>query len=614
VRLQTLLNDPAIDAAAAGSLPMTRLRIAFVAGLALFAGFVLGWTTALAWLAGVWACEFLGLWIKRPFFRGEPINEAQRIRFLLGTFLLINAWMSLGIACWASGDPELQVAAVALWAGALVYLQGFMSGSVALLIAGGGPPILATLLTPMLLGPYDSSAAVFAIAATTMCAAFAARSAVRVLGMSKRLEATTAMLEREKEAAEAANRAKSEFLAAMSHEIRTPLNGVLGMAQSLADDELAPKHQEKVSAILDSGQMLMMLLNDVLDLSKVEAGKLEIAPAKSDLRHTLGALYKLFRARAEEKGLGFALHIDDTIPKGLLYDPVRVRQCASNLISNAIKFTSEGAVRVRVSAREAAGAPGRLQVFIAVHDTGVGMTREAQDRLFAAFMQGDQSTARRFGGTGLGLSITRRLARMMGGDVTAHSSPGKGSTFVMSFLADAAQAGVEQTAGAESFAATDLRDARILVVDDNAINRLVARVLFEPLEALIVEADSGASALDVLAVQSIDVVLLDINMPGLDGRETFRRIRAMNAVWRDVPVIAMTADALNGERERYLAAGMNGYIAKPIDQRQAIAEIARVLAGAQAARPEPTPTADAPAALDADLAGLLDDMQTAANG
>jgi signal transduction histidine kinase len=233
-----------------------------------------------------------------------------------------------------------------------------------------------------------------------------------------------------------ASRAKSEFLASMSHEIRTPLNGILGMAQVLDGEKLSPDQREMVAIILDSGRTLSTILNDVLDVSKIEAGKMEIAPVDEDLRAVLTGTHRLFAMTARQKGLQCELSVDPTVPDRLRFDPVRVRQCVSNLVSNAIKFTERGSVQVYAKAEENQGIGYTIR--IEVRDSGIGMSAEEQMKLFRPFSQADSSTTRRFGGTGLGLAITRRLANLMGGDVVVESEPGKGSAFILTFQAQAA--------------------------------------------------------------------------------------------------------------------------------------------------------------------------------
>jgi len=364
---------------------------------------------------------------------------------------------------------------------------------------------------------------------------------------------------------------KSQFLANMSHEIRTPLNGVLGMAQSLNSDALSVVQREKVAVILRTGNTLMTLLNDVLDLSKIEAGNLEICPVDDDIVTTIESIKWLFQPRAEAKGLDIELCCSPDIPRWLHYDPLRIRQCVSNLLSNAIKFTGSGTIAMTLSA-EARGAD--YIVIINVADTGIGMTPDTMAKLFSAFTQADNSTSRRFGGNGLGLAVARQLARMMGGDVTAASEPGKGSTFTFTFRASAA---IQREDDLKPIAAasiqhvpdsSDLLNARILLTDDNAINRQVVRLLLAPLGATIDEAENGRVALEKLAAERFDLVLLDIHMPVMDGWETIEAIRRSEAGWRTIPVLALTADATRGARERCLALGMDDYMSKPVDQRQ----------------------------------------------
>lgn len=405
------------------------------------------------------------------------------------------------------------------------------------------------------------------------------RNAMEMAQMVRRLRAAQEDLKRAAAAAAASNEAKSAFLANMSHEIRTPLNGILGMAQALASEPLTPTQRDGIHTILESGQTLMVLLNDALDLSKIEAGKLEISPSDGALREVVESLHKLFLPRAAEKGIELRLEIDEGVPEVLKFDAVRVRQCASNLISNAIKFTNSGHVGVAVSAR--AINAGAYQVTATVSDSGVGMSRDVVARLFSEFYQADDTITRHSGGTGLGLAITRKLARLMSGDVVVSSTPGKGSTFTLTFTAARSSASKKAArlspspsapAGAAAF-----KGVRVLLVDDNAVNRQVARLLLAPFGAVITEATNGAEALAALDKATFDVVLLDVHMPVMDGMEAIRHIRAAEAPWRNIPVIALTADAMRGDQGRLLAAGMSGYASKPVEQAALVNEIRRVL-------------------------------------
>lgn len=382
-------------------------------------------------------------------------------------------------------------------------------------------------------------------------------------------------------AAERASKAKTEFLSRMSHELRTPLNGVLGMAQSLRDESLTPDQKDRVQTIIDSGRTLTALLNDILDLSKIEAGKLDISPIDDDLRHALKRCVQLFEPQAREKGVTLSLSVDDKTPRWMRFDPVRVRQCVNNLVSNAVKFTEKGTIDITVSADLSGGRPA---VRIEVIDTGPGMDEATLARLFTPFTQADASITRRFGGTGLGLTIARRLARLMGGDVTARSEVGRGTTMTFAFIADfaapdAKKAALTEETAARAETAAALREKTLLIVDDIQVNRQVATLFLAPFCGRILQAESGAEALALLEREAIDVVLMDVQMPIMDGFETTRRVRQLPGPAADVPIVALTAEAMEGDRERCLSAGMNDYAPKPLDVRTLLSAINRALRG-----------------------------------
>ncbi len=429
--------------------------------------------------------------------------------------------------------------------------------------------------------PHGYPVALIAADAALAAIITAAPIVVYCMTLIRRLRQTKYDLKKAVAAAQSANAAKSSFLANMSHEIRTPLNGVLGMADVLSRQELTPSQADCVTTIRESGKALMTILNDVLDLSKIEAGKLDIAPIDADLHHVFESIGKLFAPRAEEKNLSLDINISPDVPVRLRFDTVRIRQCVANLLSNAIKFTSNGSVTISVSSTPR--VDGGHLISVVVSDTGIGMGPEILDGLFTDYSQGDASTARRFGGTELGIAIARRLARLMQGDITVVSKPGAGSTFTMTFVTANAQAVAVRPMDAKGPVAAGAPEAslmfgaRVLIVDDNPVNRKVIRLLLKPVKMELTEADDGRKALHELADADFDLVLLDVHMPVMDGYETIKHIRASSERWRDIPVVALTADAMSGTRERLLEAGMSGYASKPIDQRALISEIGRVL-------------------------------------
>ena len=380
--------------------------------------------------------------------------------------------------------------------------------------------------------------------------------------------------------AKKANEAKSAFLAMMSHELRTPMNAVLGMAGLLEKSKLDDEQRENVKTLIDAGDVLMCILNDVLDLSKIEAGKLETEEIDVDMRHTLRKLERLWRPTIEAKGLRFTMQIDDQVPAHLIGDPVRIRQILFNLLSNAAKFTEKGHITLRVSARPA--SDNRMSIRFEVEDTGVGMEKAVLKKLFSTFEQADKTTTRRYGGTGLGLSISRRLATMMGGDITVRSQIGEGSVFCFNLLAKTDQTGAQEETPQNKADNKDIQDsARILAVEDNPINQRVLASFLRPVGGEVTWAGHGQEALDIMQTCLFDVVLMDIQMPVMDGLSATKALRASDSPNAQTPVIAMTANAMLGDRETCIAAGMNDYISKPIDPRALYGAIARAMGQAR---------------------------------
>jgi PAS domain S-box-containing protein len=413
-----------------------------------------------------------------------------------------------------------------------------------------------------------------------------------------------------REAAMAAARAKSQFLANMSHEIRTPLNAIVGLGHLLERSALPAPQRDYVDRLRASSAILLQSVNDVLDVSKIEAGKLELERTPFRLADVLDGVADVLAVPAREKGLRFSQTAGPDVPAQLVGDPLRLRQVLTNLVGNGVKFTERGEVALQVEAAEL----GERQVSLrfSVRDTGIGIAPGEIAKIFEPFTQADGSTTRRFGGSGLGLTICRQLVEMMGGKLTVESTPGQGSTFsfTVSFEGQPAVAPAppsEATASALAAASARLRGARILVAEDNAINQEVARVLLESAGAIVAIADDGQQAVAAVAAAGVpfDAVLMDIQMPQLDGLAATRHIRA-DPARAALPIIAMTAHALPEEQAEVRAAGMNDHVSKPVEPAQLYLTLARWVG----ARPKVGAAATAkPPAVDADsaLARLGDD-------
>jgi signal transduction histidine kinase/ActR/RegA family two-component response regulator len=367
--------------------------------------------------------------------------------------------------------------------------------------------------------------------------------------------------------AENANSAKSQFLANMSHELRTPLNGIVAMTEVLGRSGLTPEQRDIAAVILNSSESLMTIVNDILDFSKIEAGGMSIEQIAFDVRATLEDAVRLFTPRAQQKGLEIACRIAADVPRMIVGDPVRIRQILMNLLSNAIKFTDAGGVGVEL-ARGGNPEQGPALLFRVV-DTGIGIPPQASAKIFRAFTQADSTTTRKFGGTGLGLAISLRLVTLMGGSIGLESEPGRGSIFWFIVPAPAMQrvenpeAPVSLPAPAEAAAAIGQAAWQILIVEDNPVNQIVAARALRTLGYSPDVASSGEAALDILVQRRFDLILMDCQMPGMDGYQTAAEIRLREAGRRRTPIVAMTANNVDGDRERCVAAGMDDYLSKP---------------------------------------------------
>jgi signal transduction histidine kinase/ActR/RegA family two-component response regulator len=369
-----------------------------------------------------------------------------------------------------------------------------------------------------------------------------------------------------------ASLAKSTFLATMSHEIRTPMNGVLGMAQLLQRSDLARAQRQQVDTLIKSGELLMMILNDILDLSKIDAGQMEITKGPCDVRGLLAEMEVFWAPTAAERGLALSIDIASDVPPHVALDARRVRQVLFNLVGNALKFTKDGGVSLTLDIE----APDRL-VF-AVSDTGVGIGPDAMPYLFQMFSQADASDVRRFAGAGLGLAICKQLSSLMEGDVWVDSVLGQGSTFTLSLPLEITGAPQAADVAAQAISAEEAPTLSILAADDNPTNLIVLEQLLAAMGFTVRKANGGREALEALTSQSFDLVLMDIQMPEMTGIDVLQALRAHPGPNRETPLIAVTADAMTLGAERYHELGFAGYVTKPVQVQSLVSAMMAAVA------------------------------------
>ncbi|HEX2559115.1 ATP-binding protein [Phenylobacterium sp.] len=567
------LFDSRFDAAAASVYAFRPVRVGIAMVLVPLMAMAISVTGALWWMLAAAIAEIGLISTTGPAARGEALSQRRRRACFVVYALAVPTWTGAGAMLWASDNTACQVAGAGFFAAHLLYIQALHARSLGALIPTT-PSIFAPALAPLLVQQYSGWDQLYVMLTFGTIVGHA------LFGFYVTLK-TAATLDEAQTETLAASRAKSDFLAKMSHEIRTPLNGVLGMTQSLLQDgRLEAGQREKLAVVEQSGGALLALLNDLLDISKIEAGKLELEVRAFDLAAALKSVVSTFSAVAADKGIGLRLEIDPEAQGAYDGDALRVRQIVTNLVSNAVKFTESGEVAVR------AGASPDGRVRISVSDTGIGIDDETLGRLFAKFEQADSSTTRRYGGSGLGLAICREIAELMGGHIDVESAPGRGATFTVTLplkprRAPAPSARAEAEGGAERPVLTGLR---VLAADDNATNRLVLKALLAPMDVDLTLVENGREALGAWQAEPWDLILMDVQMPEMDGVEATAAIRAAEqASGRPrTPIIALTANAMTHQVAHYLARGMDGHVAKPIDATSLYTAIAGGLAAREA--------------------------------
>jgi signal transduction histidine kinase/AmiR/NasT family two-component response regulator len=542
-----------------------------------------------AW-SGLWLSAIVGvvlacMWLSQEIEQWSA-RSRQRwgVAVLLSMTTLNSSLYGVGaIVLWRTGNDIAHVFAVMILSICTVYgLMQYYSSPKVFYVAIG-PYLAGFAYISIDVGARHWSRTDGVVVLAVVCGAVALGNllftARRQLASSRSaLRKARALATEREHIAAVANEAKSAFLATMSHEIRTPLNGVLGMAQAMSVDALSKVQRDRLDVIHQSGEALLAILNDILDLSKIEAGKLDLEEIEFDLGEVARGAHSAFAAMAHKKGLSFALDIEAA--KGVYRgDPTRLRQILYNLISNGLKFTEAG--EIRVTARHDASG-----LVIRVADTGVGIPPEALGKLFGKFSQADASTTRQYGGTGLGLAICRHLAELMGGGVEVESEVGKGSSFTVRLplprVGDERAASVLPAPAAPASSAT--LAVRVLAAEDNSVNQLVLKTLLHQIGVEPVLVDDGQAALAAWEAGEWDAILMDIQMPVMDGPAAARLIRARESATgrRRTPILALTANAMPHQVAEYLAAGMDGHIAKPIEAGRLFEALSLAVDGAEA--------------------------------
>jgi signal transduction histidine kinase/CheY-like chemotaxis protein len=545
---------------------------AVIAGM--FFGFT-GWLFATLWFACYVAVQLL----EHRLFADNPAAALHARGGYRGALLLLSLDMLVfglfGFQEALSGGPWGVACACLLWAGSIMNAVVVSNGSKDAFIYLALPSALFYLTVPVFTltagAPWIDSCAVILAGVLNLLVG------ITVWGASQKLHEAELIarqeLERKKAEAEAATAAKSTFVAMVSHELRTPISAILAGAAEIERAAAEPGLRCHGLLIGDSARMMRTLLNDLLDLSKIEAGRMSVEVIPYDLRGLVFDTIRFWSTESKKKGLRIRLEGAAALPRWVMGDPTRLRQILNNLFSNAIKFTENGSITLSMTTTVT--GPDVAAAFHVI-DTGSGMTAEQVGRLFTAFEQLGAQTARTHGGSGLGLAISRDLARLMGGDLCAASAEGQGAVFSLTLPLALGEA-VRPTAAAPSQIVDSDRPLRVLIADDHEFNRRAFTLMLEAAAAEITAVEDGLKALDALSMMAFDVVLMDVNMPGMGGLDVVRRLRAINGPNRDAPVIALTAAGSPEDIAACMKAGMNAFVTKPVEGAELFAAIESVL-------------------------------------
>ena len=568
---------------------LVRLVLAVCIGLCAYLLRASPWP--MLWLGAVAVSQlFENLCIDKPLQReGARITRAGEIFITVLSGVNAAIYVSLSAYTWSCGAAG-QLFATMLICGSLLHVCLHLYTVRWVQISGGIAPTALLFGLPV----YDQlhRAPTNFAAPVVMVVAGSLYLAHLLAGVANNREVNTSMrkammeAEEQRRRAEEESQSKSTFLATISHEIRTPLNAVTSAANLLKETDLTPRQEEYVSILLNGGEVLLGLINQVLDMSKIEAGKMTLDIADVEVKDLAQKLSSLWIAPAQARGLYLAVEVDPALPPVIRADGLRLSQVLFNLVSNAVKFTEKGGVRIRIGLDEAA-ADGRRLIF-QVSDTGPGIRPEDQDRLFLSFEQAEAGTTRRFGGTGLGLAIAKNLAGLMGGELTLDSRVGEGARFSLRLPLTAADAPAPAPAAPLSAALDETTPLRLLLAEDHEVNRRLLSFLLEPLGVSLVVAVDGQEAVQAAARECFDVILMDYQMPVLSGLDATKAIRKGRGVNAATPIIALTANAFQEQRAEWLAAGADAFLTKPVDPALLVSTLIALTA------PQGDPAADTP--------------------